>query len=81
MPVWIVEVESALVIPGVNLVELAPAGVDPIGKVPLTNLFEDFVEFDLAQQEGVVLRPDFAVGSLYSLIFVADPHYRKRADP
>jgi hypothetical protein len=38
------------------------SGIGPVGKLSIPNPTENFVEFGFANQEGVMLRRDFAVG-------------------
>src|SRR5262245_2945002 len=60
--VRVIEVESAPIVPGVDLVAIFAAGICPIGKTPLTNPLEDLVELAFAHQKGIVLRRDLPLG-------------------
>src|SRR5262245_18048117 len=79
MAVWIVEVDSAPTIPGVDLPALVAAGVGPIREASSTNPLEDLVELALIHQESVVLQRDPVAGiDIIERCVVANSHHRKR---
>jgi ABC-2 type transport system permease protein/oleandomycin transport system permease protein len=60
--VRVLEVQAAAAVAVVDGLALRPAGIGPVGQVPLAETVEGGVELDLADQERVVLRGNRAGG-------------------
>lgn len=58
VPVGILEVRAPSVVSTVDLIASALVGICPIGQPALLDARKYLIEFNLADQEGVVLRPD-----------------------
>src|SRR5215813_3620052 len=86
MPVRILEVDPATIVPGVDLAALLTGGIGPVRQPVLANALEDLVELDLAHEECIVLRGDFAVRAAIVLDIhvvqrgVTDSHHREWAE-
>jgi len=61
MAVGVVEIESAPIIPSVDLIALTTAGVGPVRQAAITNSGEDLIELSLAHEKRIVLRDDLTV--------------------
>src|SRR3546814_20031502 len=62
MPVRILEIEAAAAVVAIDLSRLRLPGIGPVGKLPVAAPTAYPVEFGFADQEGVVLWRNFALG-------------------
>jgi hypothetical protein len=62
MSVWIFEVQTPAAVVVIDLTTPLLGGVGPVGEIALAAAVKDLVELVLADEEGVVLRGNLAIG-------------------